>query len=243
MQVRSDYRMAITAGSSQGSKTSAATRRGARSPETLRRPSAPVGHLRNARAARLRPDRGMLAALQLPRCAADVSGAVARELLRGASGRAWRTPRRTAEAGRRGEAWTASSAISSRLANERCSAISWVVPRSDLVICARAAVEPGVTSTMTARLTRSGLVAASRISVSPPSDMPMTPEAAGARSLISQRRVTSPAKRGPALGLPAGFPIEPDGRVREAKYSRHASDRWSVDDLIRYMGLDPTWLI
>jgi peroxiredoxin len=36
-----------------------------------------------------------------------------------------------------------------------------------------------------------------------------------------------------ALGLPADFLIEPDGQVREAKYGRHASDHWSVDELIR----------
>lgn len=35
------------------------------------------------------------------------------------------------------------------------------------------------------------------------------------------------------LGLPADLLIEPDGRVRAAKYGRHASDQWSVDDLLR----------
>jgi hypothetical protein len=45
----------------------------------------------------------------------------------------------------------------------------------------------------------------------------------------------SPAPRhgDTALGLPADFLIEPDGRVREAKYGRHASDHWPVDELIR----------
>lgn len=45
----------------------------------------------------------------------------------------------------------------------------------------------------------------------------------------------SPAPRhgDTALGLPADFLIEPDGRVRKAKYGRHASDHWSVDELIR----------
>ena len=45
----------------------------------------------------------------------------------------------------------------------------------------------------------------------------------------------SPAPRhgDTALGLPADFLIEPDGRVREARYGRHASDHWSVDELIR----------
>jgi peroxiredoxin len=36
-----------------------------------------------------------------------------------------------------------------------------------------------------------------------------------------------------ALGLPADFLIEPDGRVRAAKYGRHASDHWSVDELLQ----------
>ena len=45
--------------------------------------------------------------------------------------------------------------------------------------------------------------------------------------------VTQPCPHCTALGLPADFLIEPDGRVREAKYGRHASDQWSVDELIR----------
>jgi peroxiredoxin len=34
------------------------------------------------------------------------------------------------------------------------------------------------------------------------------------------------------LGLPADFLIGPDGLVRAAKYGRHASDQWSVDELL-----------
>ena len=37
---------------------------------------------------------------------------------------------------------------------------------------------------------------------------------------------------GGPLGLPAEFLIEPDGRVRAAKYGRHAYDQWSVDELL-----------
>lgn len=35
------------------------------------------------------------------------------------------------------------------------------------------------------------------------------------------------------LGLPADFLINPKGRVLAAKYGKHASDQWSVDDLLR----------
>ena len=34
------------------------------------------------------------------------------------------------------------------------------------------------------------------------------------------------------LGLPADFLIGPDGLVLEAKYAKHASDQWSVDELL-----------
>ena len=37
---------------------------------------------------------------------------------------------------------------------------------------------------------------------------------------------------GGPLGLPAEFLIEPNGRVRAAKYGRHAYDQWSVDELL-----------
>jgi peroxiredoxin len=35
------------------------------------------------------------------------------------------------------------------------------------------------------------------------------------------------------LGLPADFLIRPDGRVCAVKYGRHASDHWSVDELLQ----------
>jgi peroxiredoxin len=35
------------------------------------------------------------------------------------------------------------------------------------------------------------------------------------------------------LGLPADFLIGPDGRVRAVKHGQHASDHWSVDELLR----------
>jgi peroxiredoxin len=37
---------------------------------------------------------------------------------------------------------------------------------------------------------------------------------------------------GGPLGLPADFLVEPNGRVRAAKYGRHAYDQWSVDELL-----------
>lgn len=36
-----------------------------------------------------------------------------------------------------------------------------------------------------------------------------------------------------ALGLPADFLIAPGGRVLAAKYGRHASDHWPVDELLQ----------
>jgi peroxiredoxin len=43
----------------------------------------------------------------------------------------------------------------------------------------------------------------------------------------------SPTRGETALGLPADFLIEPDGRIRAVKYGRHANDQWSVDELLR----------
>ena len=40
--------------------------------------------------------------------------------------------------------------------------------------------------------------------------------------------VADPARGDTALGLPADFLIEPDGRIRAVKYGRHASDHWPV---------------
>lgn len=44
----------------------------------------------------------------------------------------------------------------------------------------------------------------------------------------------SPAPRhgDSALGLPADFLIEPDGRVRAVHYGQHANDQWTVDELL-----------
>jgi hypothetical protein len=36
------------------------------------------------------------------------------------------------------------------------------------------------------------------------------------------------------LGLPADFLVEAGGRVRAAKYGRHAYDQWSVDELLAH---------
>jgi hypothetical protein len=45
------------------------------------------------------------------------------------------------------------------------------------------------------------------------------------------------------LGLPADFLIEPDGRVRAARYGRHANDQWSVDELLSLASTPSTdWL-
>jgi peroxiredoxin len=47
---------------------------------------------------------------------------------------------------------------------------------------------------------------------------------------------------GGPLGLPAEFLIEPNGRVRAAKYGRHAYDQWSVDELLEIArGRSRTW--
>jgi hypothetical protein len=51
----------------------------------------------------------------------------------------------------------------------------------------------------------------------------------------------SPAPRhgDTALGLPADFLIEPGGRVRAASYGQHASDHWSVDELLQLARTSP----
>ena len=79
----------------------------------------------------------------------------------------------------------ASEAISSRLANVRGPSSSAVAPRCSRDICRAASPEPGVTSTSTARRTRSGRSAASAIVVRPPSDMPATAAARGACASIT----------------------------------------------------------
>jgi peroxiredoxin len=52
------------------------------------------------------------------------------------------------------------------------------------------------------------------------------------------RRDFSLKMTGGPLGLPADFLIEPDGRVRAAKYGRHAYDQWSVDELLALVGVN-----
>ena len=48
------------------------------------------------------------------------------------------------------------------------------------------------------------------------------------------RAGASPFPRGDSmLGLPAEFLIHPDGRVRAAKYGRHASDHWAAGEVLR----------
>ena len=55
------------------------------------------------------------------------------------------------------------------------------------------------------------------------------------------RACGSPASRhgATALSLPADFLIEPDGRVRAARYGRHASDHCSVDELLQLARTPP----
>jgi hypothetical protein len=38
------------------------------------------------------------------------------------------------------------------------------------------------------------------------------------------------------FGLPADFLIAPTGQVLAAKYGRHASDHWSVDEVVLLAG-------
>jgi peroxiredoxin len=48
------------------------------------------------------------------------------------------------------------------------------------------------------------------------------------------RAGATPLPQGESIsGLPAEFLIEPDGVVRAAKYGRHASDHWPVDEILR----------
>ena len=54
--------------------------------------------------------------------------------------------------------------------------------------------------------------------------------AAAARGIL-RGNLTLKMTGGP-LGLPTEFLIEPNGRVRAAKYGRHAYDQWSVDELL-----------
>ena len=55
-----------------------------------------------------------------------------------------------------------------------------------------------------------------------------------AMTLLGRSRPPAIKQDGGRLGLPADFLIEPGGRVRAAKYGRHAYDQWSVDELLCY---------
>jgi peroxiredoxin len=60
-----------------------------------------------------------------------------------------------------------------------------------------------------------------------------------ARSLwlaIHEGRSIRTSTRGGRLGLPADFLIASDGRILACKYGEHASDQWSVDELLALAG-------
>ena len=51
--------------------------------------------------------------------------------------------------------------------------------------------------------------------------------------ILRERQPIPPVRpRGGSLGLPADFPIAPDGHIVACKYGRHAADDWSVDDVL-----------
>ncbi|MFJ8833833.1 peroxiredoxin-like family protein [Micromonospora aurantiaca] len=50
--------------------------------------------------------------------------------------------------------------------------------------------------------------------------------------LRGREKLPSTSPHGGRLGLPADFLIAPDGRVLAEKYGEHASDQWSVDELL-----------
>jgi peroxiredoxin len=49
---------------------------------------------------------------------------------------------------------------------------------------------------------------------------------------LNGRRAPSLKPKGGRYGLPADFMIAPDGRVVACKYGAHASDQWSVDEIL-----------
>jgi peroxiredoxin len=66
---------------------------------------------------------------------------------------------------------------------------------------------------------------------------PLRPKA-WAAVIRGRRAGGSPSPHGDgALGLPADFLIDGDGRIVAVKYGRHANDQWSVDELL---GIRPT---
>lgn len=52
------------------------------------------------------------------------------------------------------------------------------------------------------------------------------------RGLLARLRRPSMNLRGGALGLPAEFLVDPDGRVVASHYGAHADDQWTVDELL-----------
>jgi hypothetical protein len=56
----------------------------------------------------------------------------------------------------------------------------------------------------------------------------------GALTILGRYRPPAIKQDGGRLGLPADFLVEPSGRVRASKHGRHASDQWSVDELLAY---------
>ena len=55
-----------------------------------------------------------------------------------------------------------------------------------------------------------------------------------ALTLAGTYRRPATTQEGGRLGLPADFLIAPDGRVLAARYGTHASDQWSVDELLAH---------
>jgi peroxiredoxin len=55
-----------------------------------------------------------------------------------------------------------------------------------------------------------------------------------ARAVIRAHRAAPLAPTGGQLGLPADFLLDSRGRVAAVKYGRHASDQWSVDELLEH---------
>jgi peroxiredoxin len=49
---------------------------------------------------------------------------------------------------------------------------------------------------------------------------------------VNGKRLPSLKPQGGRYGLPADFLIAPDGRVAACKYGTHASDQWSVDEIL-----------
>lgn len=48
---------------------------------------------------------------------------------------------------------------------------------------------------------------------------------------------------GGPLGLPAEFLVAPDGRIKAARYGKHAYDQWSVEELLDLAGVSKSQLV